>query len=151
MKLVVQRVQSARVLVEGKVVGEIGRGALILLGVARNDTPFDLRYLARKASQLRIFDDENGQLNASIESARGAFLVVSQFTLYGDCAKGNRPSYIEAAPPDQAALFYDDFVRELQTLGHPVQTGRFGEKMLVELQNDGPVTLLLESRGRMIP
>ena len=101
MKLVVQRVQSARVLVEGQVVGEIGRGALILLGVARNDTPFDLRYLARKASQLRIFDDENGQLNSSIESARGAFLVVSQFTLYGECAKGNRPSYIEAAPPDR--------------------------------------------------
>lgn len=151
MKLVVQRVQSARVLVEGKVVGEIGRGALILLGVARDDTSFDLRYLARKASLLRIFDDENSQMNAPIESVRGAFLVVSQFTLYGDCAKGNRPSYIEAAPPDQAALFYDDFVRELQALGHPVQTGRFGEKMLVELQNDGPVTLILESRGRTIP
>jgi D-aminoacyl-tRNA deacylase len=148
MKLVIQRVRQASVTVENEVVARIGHGALILIAVAVDDTPADAHYLAGKTSRLRIFDDPTGKLNVAMDPARGAYLVVSQFTLYGDCAKGNRPSYIQSAPPEQARTLYERYVRELKALGHRVETGRFQEQMLVELINDGPVTLLLESRGR---
>lgn len=148
MKLVVQRVRHASVSVDGVCVSRIEKGALILVGVARGDTTFDLEWLARKVSRLRIYDDPDGRLNASIQDTGGAFLVVSQFTLYGECIKGNRPSYIEAAPPDEARSKYEAFVHALAEQGHEVVTGRFQEDMQVALQNDGPVTLILESRGR---
>ncbi len=148
MRLVIQRVKSAGVAVDGQPVARIGPGALILVGVARGDTEADLRYLARKASQLRIFDDEQGRLNRAIDAVKGSFLVVSQFTLYGDCVKGNRPSYIEAAAPEEANRLYERFAEELRSLGHSVQTGVFGGAMDVDLVNDGPVTILMESRGR---
>ncbi len=148
MKLVVQRVQRAQVSVAGTVVARIGPGALVLAGVARGDTDADAGYLARKVSQLRIYDDSQGRLNDSIDAVKGEFLVVSQFTLYGDCAKGNRPSYIEAAPPVEGNRLYEVLVGRLRAMGHVVQTGVFGEHMQVELVNDGPVTIIMESRGR---
>ena len=151
MRLVIQRVKSARVLVDGRPVAAIGAGALVLVGVGRGDTDLDVRYLARKTSQLRIFDDEQGRLNRDISAVHGAFLVVSQFTLYGDCRKGNRPSYIEAELPEAGRQRYEQFVEELRQLGHEVQTGIFAASMLVDLQNDGPVTLILESSGRQEP
>ncbi len=146
MKLVIQRCSEASVIVDGEAVARIAKGAVILLAVARDDTEDEARYLARKTSLLRIYDDAEGRLNASIADAGGAFLVVSQFTLYGDCAKGNRPSYIESAPPDHARALYEFFVHELKSYGHEVQTGRFQETMQVKLENDGPVTLILERR-----
>ena len=148
MKLVIQRVSRASVGVGEKTVSEIGRGALILLGVAKGDTPADAAWLAGKISRLRIYDDAQGRLNHSIAESGGAFLVVSQFTLFGDCSKGNRPSYIQAADPDDAATLYEIFVEKLRGFGHTVKTGVFREHMDVELVNDGPVTLLMESCGR---
>ncbi|MFH0907234.1 MAG: D-aminoacyl-tRNA deacylase [bacterium] len=148
MKLVIQRVRRARVSVAGRDVASIGAGALILCGVARGDTPADAAYLARKTSQLRIYDDADGKMNLPIDPNAGAFLVVSQFTLYGDCAKGNRPSYIDAALPEDGRRLYEDYAVQLRALGHHVETGEFGANMVVELENDGPVTLILESRGR---
>jgi len=148
MKLVIQRVRRARVTVDGREVAAIGPGAVVLCGVARGDTAHDAAYLARKTSQLRIFNDDQGKLNNPISAVGGSFLVVSQFTLYGDCAKGNRPSYIEAAPPEDGVSGYEDFVRQLRGLGHEVKTGQYRAMMVVELENDGPVTLILESRGR---
>jgi len=148
VKLVIQRVRRARVSVAGRDVASIGPGALILCGVARGDTPSDAAYLARKTSQLRIYDDADGKMNLALDPTAGAFLVVSQFTLYGDCAKGNRPSYIDAAPPEDGRRLYEEYATQLRGLGHRVETGEFGAMMLVELENDGPVTLILESRGR---
>jgi len=148
MKLVVQRVSSARVTIHGQQVGCIERGAVILIGIAKGDTPSDAAWLARKVSQLRIYNDAEGRLNSSLDPQQGGYLVVSQFTLYGDCRKGNRPSYIESAPPDEAEQLYEQFVHELKASGYQVETGRFQEQMVVELANDGPITLLLESRGR---
>ncbi len=150
MKIVIQRVRAAHVTVDDAVVGAIEHGLMILLGVARGDTDADVAYLARKAAQLRIFDDEAGKLNWSIDQVGGSFLVVSQFTLYGDCAKGTRPSYIEAARPDEGRAKYEAFVERLRTMGHQVQTGTFQASMVVSLENDGPVTLVLESRGRTV-
>lgn len=144
MKLVIQRCTEASVTVDGQVVARIDRGAVILLAVARDDTEEEARYLARKVSKLRIFDDVDGRLNASITEVGGAFIVVSQFTLYGDCSKGNRPSYIESAPPETARTLYEFFISELRANGHNVQAGRFQETMQVKLVNDGPVTLILE-------
>ena len=148
VKLVIQRVCNARVTVDGGVVAAIGRGAAVLVGVAKGDTTFDLKYLSRKTSRLRIFDDEQGKLNGSIAAIQGSFLVVSQFTLYADCTHGNRPGYTDAAAPDEAKRLYKDFVQELRFLGHEVKTGVFGGKMRLELVNDGPVTIIMESRGR---
>ncbi len=133
-------------MVADETVARIDRGAVILLAVARDDTEEEARYLARKVSRLRIYDDADGRLNASIDDAGGSFIVVSQFTLYGNCEKGNRPSYIESAPPDLARALYEFFVEELKSHGHEVQTGRFQEMMKVRLENDGPVTLILERR-----
>lgn len=148
MRLVVQRVCGARVTIDGNEVAAVNRGAVVLLGVARGDTDEDAAYLARKVSGLRMFDDDDGKLNNDIRDAGGAFLVVSQFTLYGDCRKGNRPSYIEAAAPGPGRDMYEAFVRHLRGQGHDVRTGRFQETMVVEIHNDGPVTLVIESRGR---
>ena len=148
MKVVVQRVRQAQVRVAAETVAGIGPGVLIFIGVAQKDTPKDAEYLAAKVSKLRIFDDADGKLNDDIRTAGGDFLVVSQYTLCGDCRKGNRPSYVEAAAPDEGRIGYQWFVDALRGHGHLVKTGQYQKNMEVELINDGPVTLLLESRGR---
>lgn len=145
MKLVIQRVRRAAVRVAGETVGAIEKGAVVLVGVATDSTLEDVQWLARKVSLLRIFDDEQGRLNKSIGEVGGALLVVSQFTLYADCSGGNRPSYTTAAPPDKAEPLLEEFVRLLRETGIIVQTGRFRANMQVELENDGPVTIILES------
>ncbi len=133
--------------VAGEVVGEIGRGLLVLLGVAQGDTHADAQQLADKTVQLRIFDDTDGKMNLSVADVKGSVLVVSQFTLLGDCRKGRRPSFIQAAPPELAEQLYEAFVAAIGVQGIPVQTGRFRAMMDVELVNDGPVTLLLDSKS----
>lgn len=148
MKLVVQRVRRAAVRVAGETIAVLDRGLLILCGVAHGDTEADARYLARKTLQLRVFDDAAGKMNLAAGDVGARFLVVSQFTLYGDCSKGNRPSYIEAAPPEDGERGYEAYVAALRAEGADVQTGRFRAMMEVDLVNDGPVTLILESRGR---
>ena len=134
--------------VDGKKISEIGAGLLVLLGVSHDDTPFDARHLARKTVNLRIFDDPDDKMNLSVRDVGGQVLAVSQFTLYGDCTKRNRPSYIHAARPEQGETLFNEYVQALETLGFPAQTGKFGADMKVELLNDGPVTLILESTGR---
>jgi D-tyrosyl-tRNA(Tyr) deacylase len=146
MRAVLQRVTRARVLVDNEVVGEIGRGLLILLGVARADSVEDARWLADKLASLRIFADAEGKMNRDVTEVGGGVLVVSQFTLYGDCRKGRRPSFVDAAPPDHAIPLYEAFVNAVKALGIPTATGRFGAMMQVELTNDGPVTLILDSK-----
>lgn len=146
MKAVIQRVKESSVTVEHEVVGRIDRGLLVLLGVARNDSPEDAEYLANKISNLRIFEDENAKMNRSLIDIGGAMLVVSQFTLLGDCRKGRRPSFVHAADPQQANELYEHFVKTIDNLQIPVQTGRFQAMMDVALINDGPVTLILESK-----
>lgn len=148
MRLVVQRVKQASVTVERKRISEIGPGLLVLVGVSHSDTPFDARHLARKTAKLRIFQDDEGKMNRSVEDVGGEVLSVSQFTLYGDCAKGNRPSYITAARPEQGEALFNEYVQALEKLGFPSNTGIFGADMQVELLNDGPVTLIFESTGR---
>lgn len=145
MRAVVQRVREARVRVEGSVAGEIGAGLLVLLGVGRSDTPEVARALAEKTVHLRIFGDEQGKMNRSLVETRGAALVVSQFTLYGDARGGRRPSYIEAASPENAKQLYEGYVAALRAQGVIVATGVFQAHMEVESINDGPVTLLLDS------
>lgn len=146
MRACVQRVASSRVTVAGDVVGEIGRGLLVLLGVAPNDTADDARQLADKIVGLRIFEDAEGKMNLGLADVGGALLAVSQFTLLGDCRKGRRPSFIGAAPPELAERLYEEFVSAVRALDVSVATGRFRQHMQVELVNDGPVTLLLDSR-----
>ena len=148
MKLVIQRVKQASVTVDGTRVSEIGPGLLVLAGVSHSDTLFDARFLAGKTARLRIFEDDAGKMNRSVQDIDGAVLAVSQFTLCGDCTKGNRPSFIDAAPPEQGESLFNEYVDALKELGVPVQTGIFGADMKVELLNDGPVTILLESTGR---
>lgn len=145
MRAVVQRVIEAAVEVEGRRVGEIGRGLLVLLGVARDDTNDDADYLAEKIANLRIFNDEQGKMNRSLVETAGEMLVVSQFTLYGDVRRGRRPSYTEAAEPDRANALYQYFVDETRKLGIKVETGVFQAMMKVSLINDGPVTIMLDS------
>ena len=147
MKAVLQRVTSARVLVDERTVGEIGKGLLILVGVAGEDHEADAKWLAEKIASLRIFPDSQGKMNLSIKEAAGSALVVSQFTLLGDCRKGRRPSFDKAAPPEKAESLYQRFVEMLhQDEGLLVATGTFGAMMAVSLVNDGPVTLILNSR-----
>jgi len=148
MKLVIQRVKQASVSVDGTPVSEIGPGLLVLVGVSRSDTLFDARHLARKTAKLRIFKDDEGKMNRSVEDIGGEVLAVSQFTLYGDCTKGNRPSFIAAARPEQGEALFNEYVQALEKLGLPPSTGRFGADMKVELLNDGPVTLILETHIR---
>ncbi|MCL6447628.1 MAG: D-tyrosyl-tRNA(Tyr) deacylase [Armatimonadetes bacterium] len=146
MRAVIQRVSRAKVTVDDQVVGSIGRGLLVLLGVGADDEAADASYLAEKIPFLRIFEDEAGKLNRSLFEIEGEALVVSQFTLYGDCRRGRRPSFSSAAPPDKARRLYELFVAQLQEKGIKVATGTFQAHMLVELVNDGPVTLWLESK-----
>ncbi|MEI8382143.1 MAG: D-aminoacyl-tRNA deacylase [Planctomycetota bacterium] len=146
MRAVVQRVSRAKVTVAGELTGEIGVGLLILLGVAEEDTQTDASFLAEKLVGLRIFPDVEGKMNRSLIEANGSMLVVSQFTLLGDCRKGKRPSFIKAARPEMAVNLYNTFVAEVRGRGITVATGRFQEHMDVELVNDGPVTLLVDSR-----
>jgi D-tyrosyl-tRNA(Tyr) deacylase len=144
MRIVLQRVSRARVTVDGRVTGEIGRGLLLLVGFTSADTDDALAWMAKKVLQLRVFPDDEGKMNRSVEEADGGVLVVSQFTLYGDARKGNRPSFIDAARPEVAIPLYERFVEMLRASGRPVATGEFGAMMDVELVNDGPVTLILE-------
>lgn len=144
----VQRVSRASVVVEGENVGAINQGLLVLLGVAADDNEVDLRWLADKVVGLRIFNDDEGKMNRSLADVGGELLVVSQFTLLGDCRKGRRPSFIAAAPPEKAEQMYDEFVARARAGGLTVATGRFRAHMDVELVNDGPVTLLIDSRER---
>jgi D-aminoacyl-tRNA deacylase len=150
MRAVIQRVTYAKVEVEGAVKGEIGPGVLILLGVSRTDGPADAEFLASKAVQLRIFNDDAGKMNRSLLETGGAMLAVSQFTLYGDCRKGRRPSFDDAAPADQARELYEHFVMAARRAGARVETGVFQAHMAVTLVNDGPVTLIVESRGSQL-
>ncbi|HWZ55142.1 MAG TPA: D-aminoacyl-tRNA deacylase [Verrucomicrobiae bacterium] len=145
MRAVVQRVTSASVTVEGKVAGKIRAGLLILVGVSRTDNPEAASYLAEKIVNLRIFSDSAAKMNLSLLDVQGAALIVSQFTLYGDTRAGRRPSYIQAAPPEDASRLYGEFVRAMRALGVAVETGVFQAHMSVELVNDGPVTILLDS------
>jgi len=145
MRAVVQRVNRAKVTINGGTSGEIGQGLLILLGVGQGDTEADASYLAEKIAGLRVFEDAEGKMNRSVADVGGSVLAVSQFTLYGDVRRGKRPSFDAAAPPDQARRLYEFFVARIQALGLPCQTGRFQEMMQVELVNEGPVTILLDS------
>ena len=145
MRAVIQRVSSASVTVGAEVVGRIGKGLLVLLGVSETDTQEDVVSLAQKVVGLRVFEDSDGKMNLSLQDVAGAMLVVSQFTLLGDCRKGRRPSFVAAARPEMANRLYEGFVAEVRGQGVPVETGRFQQHMDVALVNDGPVTLLLDS------
>lgn len=148
MRLVVQRVREARVTVEGSTVGAIRTGLLALIGISRLDTIADADYLVDKLIGLRIFPDEHGKMNLNVREAGGCLLLVSQFTLYGDCRRGRRPSFDQAAPPEQAQALYDHFVARARQGPVPVETGVFQASMLVHLLNDGPVTILIDSADR---
>jgi D-aminoacyl-tRNA deacylase len=145
MRAVVQRVSRAQVTVDAELVGKIGRGLLVLLAVSREDTEKDADYVAEKIAGLRIFEDENGKMNLDVAAIGGGVLVVSQFTLYGDVRRGKRPSFDAAAAPERACQLYEYFVERIRAAGLPCQTGRFQEMMQVELVNDGPVTILVDS------
>jgi D-tyrosyl-tRNA(Tyr) deacylase len=145
MRAVIQRVRRARVSVDGRVVGEIGGGVVVLLGIGKGDLNEAAHYLAEKTAKMRIFDDADGKLNVSLLESGGAALVVSQFTLYGDVSRGRRPGFERAAPPAEANRIYEEYVLRLKSLGLPVQTGVFQAHMVVELENDGPVTILVDS------
>jgi len=150
MRVVVQRVKKAAVEIQGQVVGDIQNGLLVLLGIEHEDGQDDAKYLIQKLTQLRIFSDADGKMNLSIQDIGGQFLVVSQFTLHAATRKGNRPSYIRAARPEQAIPLYEYFVEELQkTTNSTIQTGRFGADMQVSLVNDGPVTIIMDSKGEI--
>ena len=145
MRAVIQCVSSARVVVDGETVGAIERGLLVLLGITHTDTEAEARWLAEKIAGLRIFQDDEGKMNRDVAEVGGRVLVVIQFTLYGECQKGRRPSFIDAARPEQAAPLYECFVNALKAVGIGTATGRFGAMMDVELINDGPVTLILDT------
>ena len=145
MKLVVQRVKNANVSIENNIVGKINEGFLILLGIAPDDTKEKVDNMVNKITKLRIFEDENEKMNLSIKDINGELLIVSQFTLYANCKKGNRPSFIEAAKPEHAKPLYEYFINECRKENLNVQTGEFGADMQIELINDGPVTILLEN------
>lgn len=145
MRVVVQRVKRASVAIDGQSVGRIGPGLLVLLGIRQGDSDRDADALARKLCELRIFPDGEGKMNLSVLDAGHSVLVVSQFTLYGDCRKGRRPSFLEAARPEEAVPLYERFLERVRSRVDDVQTGRFGARMEVELVNDGPVTLLLDA------
>lgn len=145
MRLVIQRVKNAKVEVENKTAGSINNGFLILLGVGPEDTEENADYLLKKLINLRVFTDENDKMNLSVQDINGELLIVSQFTLYADCKKGNRPSFVNAASPDKANALYEYFVKKARETGINVQTGKFGAHMEVSLLNDGPVTIILEN------
>ncbi|KEI85856.1 D-aminoacyl-tRNA deacylase [Clostridium botulinum] len=146
MRAVVQRVISSKVEVDGKVIGSIGKGLNVLLGISREDTEEDIKYLKEKIMNLRIFEDENEKLNKSLLDIGGDIIIVSQFTLYGDCRKGRRPSFIEALGGEEAYILYNKFVESIKKEVNNVATGEFGADMKVYIENDGPVTILLDSK-----
>ena len=148
MRVVVQRVKQASVTINGKVNGKIGTGFLVLLGITSSDTTTDVDYLVKKVCNLRIFNDENNRMNLSLKDVSGALLIISQFTLYGDCSNGNRPSFIEAAKPNIAIPLYEYFISECKKQISVVETGIFGADMKVNLLNDGPVTIIIDSKDR---
>jgi len=149
MRAVIQRVANANVTVNGQVKGAITRGVVVLVAVEDADTPEDIEWLSGKIVRLRIFDDQNGVMNCSVQEVGGEILVISQFTLFASTKKGNRPSYIRSAKPGIALTRYEQFIARLaEDLGRPVQTGEFGEMMTVTLSNDGPVTIIIDSKGR---
>lgn len=148
MRAVVQRVSEASVSVDGETLGSIGRGIVILLGVQNGDTEREARWLADKCVRLRIFENEEGRFDASLLDIRGEILTVSQFTLYGDCRKGRRPSFTRAAKPEEAEPLYEMFVSALRAEGLNVETGRFAARMRVRIHNEGPVTLIVDTEGR---
>ena len=146
MRIVVQRCSRAEVRIDGRTVGQIGQGFMLLVGITENDTQTEAELLAKKIAQLRVFEDSEGKMNLAIRDVGGAILSISQFTLYADCRKGNRPSFIRAARPEQASPLYDYFNETLRTTyGLTVETGRFGADMKVDFINDGPVTILLDT------
>ena len=145
MRAVVQRVSRAQVVIDGEITGQIGLGLLILLGVGHDDTEADANYLAEKIAGLRVFEDDQGKMNRSVQDIGGSVLAVSQFTLYGDVRRGKRPSFDSAAPPEKARHLYEFFVEQIRSTGLRCETGRFQEMMKVELVNEGPVTILLDS------
>ncbi len=149
MRVVIQRVSESSVTIEGEIKASTGLGLLILLGVEIEDAQEDIQWLCKKISQLRIFGDENGLMNLSVKDVKGEILVISQFTLHASTKKGNRPSYIKAARPEQAIPLYEEFVQTLQqTSQRPVHTGEFGAYMKVQLLNDGPVTIIMDSKNK---
>jgi D-tyrosyl-tRNA(Tyr) deacylase len=146
MRAVLQRVSRAKVTIAGETAGEIGPGLLVLLGVTHDDTAEQAKWLAEKIVGLRIFNDADGKMNRDVTEVGGSALIVSQFTLYGDCKKGRRPSFIDAARPEVAIPLYESFINAVQALGVSVASGRFGADMQVELVNDGPVTVIVDSK-----
>ena len=149
MRVLLQRAAAGSVTISGECVGKIGKGLVLLIGVTHTDTPEDVDYLVKKCANLRIFEDENGKMNRSLLDINGEVLAVSQFTLYGDCVKGRRPGFDAAAEPVMAEKLYDLFVEKMKQEGvKKVDTGRFGADMMVSIQNDGPVTFLLESKAK---
>ncbi|SJZ36110.1 D-aminoacyl-tRNA deacylase [Garciella nitratireducens] len=145
MRAVIQRVNFSNVQINNVEIGKINKGLLVFLGIKDNDTEKDVLYLADKIVHLRIFEDQGGKMNLSLKDINGEILVISQFTLYGDCKKGRRPNFMKAAKPEQANLFYERFIEEMKKIGIRTQTGRFQSHMMVNLQNDGPVTILIDS------
>lgn len=149
MRLVIQRVSHASVIVENEIIGQIGKGLLILLGIEQTDSEEDVDWLVQKTIQMRIFPDDEGKMNCSLQDIQGDLLVISQFTLHASTKKGNRPSFIAAARPEQAIPLYDSFIQKAQiALGKSVQSGSFGADMKVNLLNDGPVTIIVDSKNR---
>ena len=148
MKAVIQRVTEAQVQIEGKVVGKIDQGFMILLGIHAKDTKEDVDYLVRKISKLRVFEDDQGKMNLSLQEIGGSILSISQFTLYADTKKGNRPSFTEAARPETAISLYEMFNKQLKEIGIPTETGEFGADMKVTLTNDGPVTIIIDTNDK---
>jgi len=149
MRVVLQRVTEASVEVEGKVIGKINNGLLILLGIHTDDNMKELEWMVKKIIGLRIFEDENGKMNNSLNDVNGKLLIVSQFTLYGDCEKGRRPGFTDAARPEKAIPMYNEFIERCKSLGVSVESGEFGADMKVSLLNDGPVTLVIDSPERL--
>jgi D-tyrosyl-tRNA(Tyr) deacylase len=147
MRALVQRVKTGSVTIDGKIAGAIGRGLVILLGIRIGDTAEDVNFVADKCANLRIFEDNDGKFNLSALNISAEILVISQFTLYGDCRKGRRPSFIDAAPPETSEPLYESFIERIRQQELRTQTGKFGANMLVEIHNDGPVTILVESKN----
>jgi len=148
VRALIQRVTNARVMIEGKTIGQIGKGMVVFLGVGKSDSPSDIEFTVRKIPKLRIFDDDRGKMNLSLREVHGEILLISQFTLYGNCRRGLRPSYDEAAAPEEAQRIYREVIHGLRNQNLPVAEGVFGAMMRVELCNDGPVTILLDSKER---